>query len=848
MNRTARAFRIWHVFVLLLVLCIAVSSFMIGVSASRTKTDGIDTRVTAAINEENTDEIKVVFIPDDDFLKEKKGQTLYLFCLQPYVSVDELRSLSPLATKVVDKKVTYTIPVDDAEDRYRARFVLALGSGADYQVVGEAFVGNPEALDTSKKKRMPSPSIKGVVASSSLMSDVQQLGVSHVVIPIVIDDFITETAGDPSYSEVTSGTTTHFHKELIDVLDAQVQMLKNRGTQIYFRFLLDGGDREDPLTQAYLLYAETASEDAAFYGISMQTKKAYQIINNLFTFFADRYAADTKDAQVDFILGYHVNEWEKWCDLGYSSKSVKKQAEAYAAVFRVAKMALQSVSASSRVYVPNSNLYPSAKIFLEAFASEMGMEDWSVAIAPYASTPLHETVWSDNGAAASQSTSYLTMKNIELLRDFLMQDAYLHNGQMRSVIIDDFAVHGVCGESASEENQAASIAYAYYRAEAVGFIDAMIYHRIIDNANEGCRLGLRGENGEEKRSYTLFAKIDTNMGSEIAKPYAQIIGQKKWSNIVDGYSKKAAEPLSFIESQGEIIREDALLSHMESSVALYTFELGTLQGFRPAEHGVSAVLETEEVTGIDYINSRVLAIETASMPSTEYAGFAVNLGADKQITDRAERLYLSLNAGTVADDGVRKAERFSVKLVLGSKDLAKDRCIYEGVAEIEADTWTTVSFDIKDFARRADGASYLMVLVAGDDESEGNRGAYRILLNDIRMTTGAGTLPLKIFLTVLGLIGAVALLFGLLVLRAAIIRRRRRKQRAAYLAKQRRLRMQQQYAAQMQLTERRTGTASAVQKDMRTKDVHTQQNRTPPSEKRRVAQRRPDMYKNDRRS
>ena len=76
MNRTARAFRIWHGVVLLWILCIAVSSFLIGVSANQAKNDDGNARVTAYINEEKTDEIKVVFLPDEDFLKEKKGQTL----------------------------------------------------------------------------------------------------------------------------------------------------------------------------------------------------------------------------------------------------------------------------------------------------------------------------------------------------------------------------------------------------------------------------------------------------------------------------------------------------------------------------------------------------------------------------------------------------------------------------------------------------------------------------------------------------------------------------------------------------------------------------------------------------
>ncbi|MGM9625437.1 MAG: DUF5722 domain-containing protein, partial [Eubacteriales bacterium] len=461
---------------------------------------------SAKINEKNTEEIQITLTPDETFLNAKKGETLYLFILAPHENADNLRMSSPAATKTVGQSTVFTVTADAAGERYRAKYILALGEGADYRVIAQTYVENPDALAVNTAARTKTSSIKGIVASQALMADIQTLGISHAVIPVVIDDYLTANASDPAFTASTGGTSTHFDTTKIKQLDAQVSALRDTGVHILFRFILDGSDRATTEPTA-ALYASASAEGVSGYGITQESKLAYQTANNIFTYFAERYASEGEP--IDFIIGYQVNEWENWYNLGYTAEDAAGQAAVYAAVFRLADTALRSVCANSRVYVPLSNLFASAKPFLTAFAAEMGGSAWSVAVAPYASDPMDDSIWEDADAKDNGNTVYLTMKNLEILEDYLSDETFLYNGKLRAVIIDDFAVHGTSGDTASQERQAASMVYAYYKASMLDFIDAFIWHRIIDGSGEHCSLGLRQLDSTEKPVYQLFRVIDT---------------------------------------------------------------------------------------------------------------------------------------------------------------------------------------------------------------------------------------------------------------------------------------------------------------------------------------------------
>ncbi len=817
----------------------------------------------AMISEKDPGKITVTVTPGEAFLNSKKGETLYLFILPPHDTAEHLRTVSPSATKVVAETVTFTVEADNDGERYRSKYILALGEGADYSVVGTCYVENPDVLSENGAKRIAAGTKKGITYSGALASDISGLGIGHAVIPIVIDDYISSVSGDPQYSRSTLGVTTHFDPTRVRQLDAQVTALADTGVQIYFRFLLDGSDRNTTEPTA-ALYGEHASDTALNYGITPDTKVSYQITNNVFTFFSERYAKNAA-APIDYILGYHVNEWETRYALGIDTKDAASAAKAYAFAFRLCDAALRANSENSRVYVPVSNLWASAKPFLRAFAKEMGRNThWNIAAAPYASDAMDDSIWDDTAAADDMSSLYLTVKNLELLGEFLREPELQRGKYMRNVIIDDFAVHGTSGDLASQERQAASFVYAYYKVSTLDFIDAFVWHRMIDGAGEHCSLGLRQLDASEKPVYRLFAAIDSPLGTDAAKEYAKIAGEKKWSRLIDGFSAKDAETAVRHEGIGNAYITD---EYKEESTLLLDFSDRTLHGFVPGD-------STQSVT-VDHVTAegaQVPVLRAALYPVNDgaYAGITKAFGAG-ELEKNTKNLYFAVEARSSGSAG----QTVPVQLILGKA--GKEKALYVGSTEIRTGEYTPLSFDISDFTADVGAPDYMKLLVGGlttetvstTVDTEGNsteqttRDGGTLLLYEIRYDIGFGTLIVNILKWILIGIAALAVIFCLLVLRARYIRRKRRLLRRKQLAAQRRaaaMRAQaQQNAAQrsyipqnrpQQGQPRGQNPNGAQMRNRNTMPDSTQYTGHIPDSDgqgqtsgRRTAQRRPDMYK-----
>ncbi len=744
---------------------LAVLLFLAGsmhISAKSEETAWGNVSVSARLDEKKIDEIVIELKPDAAFLTAKKGETAYLFALRPSDYQTELKMLSPTATTTVDKTITFRLKNDGTNDRLFLGYVIAIGEGADYRALHTpVMVQNADVLSKKETQDVKPLSIKGIVASQNLGDEILHLGVSHAVIPIILDHYISVGASDAAYAVSYDGVKVNFDKNKIEQLDAQVSSLTRAGVHLYFRFLLDGSARLAN-TAAAQLYAQDAAVDASLYGMTVQSKEAYLMLRGIFTYFSSRYA---EDADIDYILGYQVNERDVWNQVGGMSDAA--YAAEYAKVFQIADIALRSVNRNSRVYVPMSNLWAAGKPFLTAFAEEMDGGAWGVAIAPYASSPRTDAVWNDANALDSADTAYITAANLQVLKNFLSDEMYLYNGDVRSVIIDDFAVHGTSGDSASETRQAASLAYAYYQAVQSDFIDAFIYHRILDLSDEACSYGLLQTDGTEKAAYPLYRLIDTNKGEAAAKDLAAVIGKKKWSNIIQGFSYKKAQHITLIENTA-LDTESALKKY--TKVPYLDFMENNTAGFVPFSH-VEEVSYERITTPPAGINDSVLQMTSYPMPHGEAASILRHLSKPTTALGDAYALAVTMRAAALTASG----GPMQVQLRL-SGTASGERALYVGTADITADGFVTVVFPIRDFSRAADSVDNIWLSVSGPADAEGGQGGYTLQVNDIAVlqskTAWIGRLFLWIFLAVL----VIFLIFAVLVIRQQLRRKKRRRQ------------------------------------------------------------------------
>ncbi len=820
---------------LLLVLCAALL-LSLPVLARVGKTASGSLSIQAEIDPKSKDTIRITVTPDETFYAKEKGETLYLFALRPYEDTEDvqttLRSLSPIATTTVQKESVMKLTLDETGDRLYSGYAVAMGEGANYVLLSDpVYVTN---VHVGAENRIPRPSCsskKGIVSSESLLSETEYLGVSHAVIPIVLDEYVTAKRDNPAYYTSDSGTYTAFVPEKIDALDRHIAALRANGIHVYLRFVLNGTTLGTEAPTA-LLYAEGAEADASLYTVTADTKDAYRTARGIFSYFANRYAADTDAPPLDFILGYQVNEYLNWSDMGVND--LDAAVKAYAKGFRIAGTALSSVNGSSLVYIPVSNLFSSAEPFLYAFAEEMDGAPWGLGIAPYASSPLSDRLWEDMGAKDTLDTDYLTVKNLHLLSDFLKKEPFLYEGALRSVIVDDFGVQGTTGDNASQERQAASLAYAYYKISGLDFIDAFLYHRMIDGGEEHACYGLRTLEAEEKPAYRVFRYMDTRLGADVTAPYLAQTGEKKWSALIPGFSKKDAEQVLLYEET--CVEDTEAYAKKYPVTALFTFTGGTLHGFMPTS-GVATLSLTPPTTTVEGIGERVLSAETHAMAPYSHA----SVTADLTLSPAAGLDRVRALSATVYIDAP-ESDTASLRLQLGKAE-GDEKGLFSAETTVAANTWVKVTFPILDYTRRV-GTSHSLTLSAAipavttEEDPGGSQAPFVLSVSDISVHPDKGTPLLTILLWILGLLCLAVLVFGILVIRANLRRQKRRRQLAAKRAQ---LARQRQMAAQKQAQLRGQQTDPRLRPPAATPTYHPADGRAP-SAPRRTPKRSPDTY------
>ncbi len=729
---------------------------------------------------------------DASFMENLGGKTLYVFGLRTGEWNDELSEHAPLATAVAEKNTTFTIEDDGTGEKYYLAYVMATKIGEEYKALhSPVTIENPEILSEVKQTEREGGSIKGIVSSGAYLGETLELGVSHAVIPIVLDQYLSLNKSDAAYSVSFGGVMTNFDKTKIGQLDAHVSALRKAGVDVTFRFLLDGSTRTTNAPSSWL-YASGANENGTLYALTAEDKDAFLLLRGIFTYFAERYA---DGETLDFIIGYEVNERDVWNHMGNLTDS--DYAREYAKVFRIAQIALLSVNQNSRVYVPISNLWVSAKPFLESFAKEMDGAAWHVAVAPYASTPTDDSLWTDPEAEDKATTTYITTRNLGVLKDFLEQDDYLLDGKRRRVIIDDIAVHTTSDDTAAQDRQAASLAYAYYSAVHADFIDAFIYHRIADSANEGASYGLRTASGVAKTAYRIYQSIDTTQGEKETKYLATVIGEKRWQKIIDGFAPREASVIARFTETGT---DDADTLSSYHRTPFLSFLDGSTQGFLPYANVRVVAPKKQNTQGTD-LPETVLTFEASEMPVGEAAYIARPL--DGVALGKVDALAItvtvkgggrvSATAGTLATNTAETATEAEqstpsksttaatvILRMTGEKNGKK--IVYEARANVAVGDRTTLVFPTSDFTRATQNGTMLWLGVADAGTAQGTvrekQAPYTVTLDSIEFLESKTGWIAVAFGFLFGILLVLAVIFGLLVLRKRIRMEQKRREMA----------------------------------------------------------------------
>ncbi|HWB06788.1 MAG TPA: DUF5722 domain-containing protein [Verrucomicrobiales bacterium] len=394
------------------------------------------------------------------------------------------------------------------------------------------------------------PDIKGLQVQMN--EDAIALGIHHAAINVNLTQLLdpSRKRGNPVRS--AAGHEFSLNEGYLRSLDRQVRPLSDKGIVVYLILLTYPS--KDPARDTIAIHPGSRKDYQYSVGaFNSGTEEGRAYLEAVTGFLAERWnGASPEHGRVwGWIVGNEVNSHWLWYNMGRAE--MPEVVSEYEKAFRIVHRAVKAASANARLYIPFDHHWSISmsgisaqeatpgKAFLDAFAAkvrERGDFDWHVAAHPYPEDLGNPRVWADKSITFDDATPKVTFKNLEVLCRHLERPELLWQGKPRRVILSEQGFHTL-SKTNGETLQAAAYAYAWEKCRHLPLVDAFIYHRHVDHAQEGgLRLGLWtnkpgtvSEPDKKKAIYDLFQKAGTPGWDEAAKFALPVAGLKSWDEL-----------------------------------------------------------------------------------------------------------------------------------------------------------------------------------------------------------------------------------------------------------------------------------------------------------------------------
>lgn len=744
---------------LFLIFTLLLSFGVLSVAAEDT---GENTEVTDGVASvklnSSGNKLSVTVTLTQQYVTEHKKQTVHLFELPLGMDVRDLSALSPVMSFRATAKYVYKTSLYEGNiSRLYSAYVLAVESGSGYTPIGQLrYVENAVDIAEFSYEYPDVASPKGLEVTS--VSDALSLGISHAVIPVSVEAMFGE-AGENSIDYDFLGVTYHFDRRAVESLDDKVSSLSKENIRVYLRFLLTTAPSELPDFLSQLGYADAPA--AKSYAMRADSVQNAPLFGALFSFLAARYTAPDGEHGFcgSFIIGNEVNvptgNYSTSPDL-----SADRHVEVYSKLVRIAYTAMCSSYKNGRVYIATSNNFSvvpselsscdiSMTEFFSAFDSKTrsgGDFGWSIATAAYAYSRTDSGIW-DDALATGASSQLISPANINVL-SYALSKSYTYNGEPRRLMIGAFAVPSSPADDeahSSENDQAASYAFSYYKMLEDGTVEAFIYADQFDSPESTDNFGLSrtdmsGNILSRKKIWSVMREIDTGITplvSSLASSIGGVLEYMVTSGSVNTSAKKAVS--------GATQALSSLDSYKLSPI--FDFSTGLRHDFVSAGHGFSASPALVSVDG-----ASALMLDSGA----EYR--AVRYNVKRSLLKSGDLLVIAL--ADSAEFGV-----ITLRLSQG------DTLVYESSANIHSDC-AAVSFDITEFNKLASSKDVTLSLSLSSAADE-------VSISDISCAEPKMATPTALWIIIIIIVTLVVLLAAIALFTRFYHKHRRRVSRRA---------------------------------------------------------------------
>ena len=179
--------------------------------------------------------------------------------------------------------------------------------------------------------------------------------------------------------------------------------------------------------------------------------------------------------------------------------------------------------------------------WLAAKSRAEGNFDWGIAPHLYGSS-LFESSYTGTDISSglvthSQDSPELTYTNFEQLAGFLSDPSLTYGGKERNVYITEGGPSAGIDNDLARSEQAATLAFAYYKASQYPFVKEFNEYRMFDNPKEAnvVAAGLMTSNGEKRPSYEVYRHIDQADTFAVSVPYLKSlsIAGDTWKDTIE---------------------------------------------------------------------------------------------------------------------------------------------------------------------------------------------------------------------------------------------------------------------------------------------------------------------------
>lgn len=431
-----------------------------------------------------------------------------------------------MAKRVYKKKnIRFTLDTRQNQGYAVSEFGIAVRKKGKYQLISPvSYVKDPEKAAANKSKYKPGKTKKGIQFSDN-MGEIDACDARQNFLNLTV----SMVCNNPNVAYEYNGKTYYFN-DLYPYQQIVIDCNKKDIT-VTMQILLDWTEG-----QTDLIAAKARVPGAApFYTWNVTQNSAREKMEAMFSYVGMVFGR--KNCYVsNWVLGNEVNNPNGWNYRGSMSEHAYFKSYAYA--FRALYYGVRSQYANAHIFICTDNYWNAttsgrfpAKKVVTSFAEQLnkiqkGLK-WNLAYHAYSFPISYTNFWKGYGITDNINSPGITMKNINVLTDFIREQY----GSSVRVILSEQGYTSTWGET----NQAAALAYSYYIAACNPMIDAFIIRSYSDDPVEvaqGLCMGIAG-----KESFEVFKYMDTPQSAQYTDKYLGVIGAGSWSEIVPGYKK-----------------------------------------------------------------------------------------------------------------------------------------------------------------------------------------------------------------------------------------------------------------------------------------------------------------------